>query len=67
MSNHTEELVFKQLQDLKSLEIELQTKWKKLKRAGKHARTSFVSSVRELDTRAQLLEHLLDSPNQRAT
>jgi hypothetical protein len=64
MSSRKEELVVKELQELKSLEIELQTKWKRLKRAGKGVGASFVSSLRELQTRTQQLERLLDSPQQ---
>jgi hypothetical protein len=65
MSSHKEELVVKQLQELKSLETELHTKWKRLKGAGTGMRASFVSSLRELQTRTQQLELLLDSSQQR--
>ena len=66
MSNHKEELVVKELQELNRLETELQTKWKRLKRAGTGMRASFVSSLRELQTRTQQLEQLLDSSQQQA-
>lgn len=66
MSNHNEELVVKELEELKSLESELQMKWRRLKRAGGGMRASFVSSLLELQTRTQQLERLLDSPGQRA-
>lgn len=62
MSSHKEILVVRELQELMSLETELQMKWKKLKRAGKGVRASFVSSLLELQTRAHQLEQLLDSP-----
>ena len=65
MSSPKEELVVKELQELMSLETELQMKWKSLKRAGKGMRASFVSSLRELQTRTQQLERLLDSSQQR--
>jgi hypothetical protein len=65
MSSRKEELVVKELQELKSLEIELQTKWNRLKRAGKGVGASFVSSLRELQMRTQQLERLLDSSQQR--
>jgi hypothetical protein len=60
MSSLIEELVVKELQGLMNLETELQTKWKSLKRAGKGVRASFVTSLRELQTRAQSLEQALD-------
>jgi hypothetical protein len=60
MSSHKEELVVKELQELMSLETELQMKWKRLKRAGKGVHATFVSSLRELQTRAHQLEQLLD-------
>jgi hypothetical protein len=66
MSSHKEVLVVRELQELKNLETQLQTKWKSLRRAGKDVRASFVASLRELQVRAQQLEHVLDSPNQRA-
>jgi hypothetical protein len=66
MSSHKEELVVKELLELKNLEIQLQMKWKRLKRAGKGVRAAFVSSLGELETRAQQLEGLLDSPKPRA-
>jgi hypothetical protein len=62
MSNRKEELVVKELQELNRIESELQTKWKKLGRAGTRMRASFVSSLVELQTRTQQLERLLDSP-----
>jgi hypothetical protein len=62
MSNHKEALVVKELQELKNLETQLQTKWKSLKRAGKDVRVSFIASLQELQTRAQQLEQVLDSP-----
>jgi hypothetical protein len=62
MSNHKEALVVKELQELKNLETQLQTKWKSLKRAGKDVRLSFIASLEELQTRAQQLEQVLDSP-----
>jgi hypothetical protein len=62
MSNHKEALVVKELQELKNLETQLQTKWKSLKRAGKDVRLSFLASLQELQTRAQQLEQVLDSP-----
>jgi hypothetical protein len=65
MSNHKEEFVVKELQELNRLETELQTKWKGLKRAGKGMRASFVSSLIELQTRTQQLERLLDSSQAR--
>jgi hypothetical protein len=61
MSNYKEQMVFKELRELKSLETELQTKWQCLKRAGKDMRASFVLSLQDLQTRAQQLEQLLDS------
>jgi hypothetical protein len=61
MSNHREALVVKELQELRSLESELQMKWKRLKRAGTGMHASFVSSLRELQTRTHQLELLLDS------
>jgi hypothetical protein len=61
MSSHKELLVVRELTDLMSLETELQRKWKSLKRSGKGVRASFVSSLLELQTRAQQLEQLLDS------
>jgi hypothetical protein len=61
MSSHKEQMVVRELTDLMSLETELQRKWKSLKRAGKGVRASFVSSLLELQTRAQQLEQLLDS------
>jgi hypothetical protein len=66
MSSHKELIVVRELQELMSLETELQMKWKRLKRAGKDVRASFVSSLLELQTRAQELEQLLDSPQQPA-
>jgi hypothetical protein len=66
MSSHKEELVVKELQELRSLETHLQTKWKRLKSAGKDARASFVQSLVELQTRTQQLERVLDSVGQRA-
>jgi hypothetical protein len=66
MSIHKEALVVKELQELKSLETQLQTKWKGLKRAGKGARAAFVQSLLELQTRARQLERVLDSPRQMA-
>ncbi len=64
MSSHKEIMVVKELQQLMSMETELQMKWKGLKRAGKGVRASFVSSLLELQTRAQQLERLLDSNQQ---
>lgn len=64
MSRHKEELVVRELQELKSLEEDLQMKWKRLKRAGKGVRASFVSSLRDLQIRAHELERLLDSGRQ---
>ena len=61
MSSRKEELVVKELQELRSLETELQMKWRRLKRAGKGVRASFVSSLRELQTRTQQLELLLEA------
>ncbi len=61
MSSHNEEMVVKELQGLRSLETELQMKWKRLTRAGKGVRASFVSSLRELQVRTQQVERLLDS------
>ena len=66
MSIHNEELVVKELQDLMSLETELQRKWKGLKRAGKGVRASFVTSLQELQIRAQQLEQMLDGSAERA-
>jgi hypothetical protein len=66
MSNRNEELVVKELLELKSLETQLHKKWTRLKRAGKGVRVSFVSSLYELQTRAHQLDQLLDSPKQRA-
>jgi hypothetical protein len=66
MSSHNEKLVVKELGELKSLESELQMKWKGLKLAGTGMRASFVSSLRELQTRTQELERLLDSSQQQA-
>jgi hypothetical protein len=66
MSNHKEEFVVKELQELNRLESELQTKWKRLRRAGSGMRASFVSSLLELQTRTHQLERLLDSSQQRA-
>jgi hypothetical protein len=60
MSSRKEELVVKELQELMNLETQLQTKWRSLKRAGKGGRASFVASLRELQTRAQNLEQVLD-------
>jgi hypothetical protein len=60
MSNHKEAFVVRELQELNRLEVELQAKWKKLKRAGTGMRASFVSSLRELQTRTQQLEQVLD-------
>lgn len=65
MSRHKEELVVKELQELKSLEDELQMKWKRLKGAGKGVGASFVSALRDLQIRAHELERLLDSGQQR--
>jgi hypothetical protein len=65
MSSRKEELVVKELQELRSLETELHMKWRRLKRAGKGVQASFVSSLRELQTRTQQLELLLDSSQQR--
>jgi hypothetical protein len=65
MSSRKEELVVKELQELRNLESQLQMKWRRLKRAGKGVRTSFVLSLRELQMRAQQLERLLDSSQQR--
>ncbi len=64
MSRHKEELVVRELRELKSLEEELQTKWNRLKRAGKGVHASFVSSLRDLQIRAHELERLLDSGQQ---
>jgi hypothetical protein len=61
MSNRKEEFVVKELQELNRLETELQTRWKRLKRAGTGMRASFVSSLIELQTRTHQLERLLDS------
>jgi hypothetical protein len=66
MSSHREDIVVRELQELKNLETQLQMKWKSLKRAGKDVRASFVASLLELQTRAQELEQALDSPTQRA-
>lgn len=66
MSSHKEQLVVRELTELMSLETELQMKWKGLKRAGKGVRASFVSSLLELQARAQQLEQILDSSQQRA-
>lgn len=66
MSSRKEILVVKELQELKSLETQLQTKWKSLKRAGKRARAAFVQSLAELQTRAHELERVLDSAGQPA-
>jgi hypothetical protein len=66
MSNRKEEFVVKELQELNRLETELQTRWKKLKRAGTGMRASFVSSLIELQTRTHQLERVLDSSQQRA-
>ena len=65
MSRHNEELVVKELQELRSLEGDLQMKWTVLKRAGKGAHASFVASLRELQARTQQVERLLDSNQQR--
>lgn len=64
MSSLNEELVVKELQELRSLECELQAKWSGLKRAGNGVRASFVSSLGELQTRTQRLEQLLESCQQ---
>jgi hypothetical protein len=66
MSSHKEELVVKELLELKNLEIQLQMRWKGLKGEGKGVRAAFVSSLGELVARAQQLEGLLDSPTPRA-
>jgi hypothetical protein len=66
MSNHKEVFIVQELRELNRLETELQMKWKRLKRAGAGMRASFVSSLRELQTRTQQLEQLLDSSQQRA-
>ena len=66
MSSHKEQLVVRELQELMSLESELQMKWKRLKRAGKGVRASFVSSLRELQLRTHELERLLDSSQQQS-
>jgi hypothetical protein len=65
MSSHKEELVVRELQELKILETQLQKKWKSLKGAGKGVRASFVASLRELQMRAHQLERVMDSPSQR--
>jgi hypothetical protein len=66
MSSQREEFVVKELQELRNLETQLQTKRKRLNHAGKGVRTSFVSSLRELQSRTQQLEQILDSPTRRA-
>lgn len=66
MSNRKEVFVVKELQELNRLESELQTKWKRLKRAGTGVRSSFLSSLLELQTRALELERMLDSNTQGA-
>jgi hypothetical protein len=66
MSIHKATIVVKELQELKSLETQLQMKWKSLKRAGKSARASFIESLVELQTRTHQLERVLESAEQRA-
>jgi hypothetical protein len=65
MLSHTEKLVFEELKELKNLEIQLQMKWNCLTRAGKDVRSSFISSLYELEMRAQQLDRTLDSHKQR--
>jgi hypothetical protein len=59
MSNPKEAFVVKELQEIRSLETELQMKWTRMKRAGKGIRATFVSSLRELQTRTQRLEQIM--------
>jgi hypothetical protein len=66
MSSQKEEFVIKELQELRNLETQLQTKRKRLHHAGEGVRTSFVFSLRELQSRTQQLEQLLGSPKRRA-
>jgi hypothetical protein len=66
MSSEKEEFVVKELQELRNLETQLQTKRKRLNHAGTGVRISFVSSLRELQARTLQLEQFLDSPRLRA-
>jgi hypothetical protein len=66
MSSQKEEFVVKELQELRNLETQLQMKRKRLHRAGEGVQVSFVSSLRELQSRTQQLEQLPDSPKRRA-
>jgi hypothetical protein len=50
MSSHKDELVIKGLLELRGIEMQLQSKWKSLKRSCKQVRTSFISACASLNT-----------------
>jgi hypothetical protein len=60
MSNHHEQIIVKELEEIKALESRLQRSWKTLGRAGEKVQKSFISSLNELKTRTRRLESLLD-------
>jgi hypothetical protein len=62
MSNHHEQIIVKELQEIRALESRLQRSWKTLGRAGEKVQRSFISSLDELKTRTRRLESLLLDP-----
>jgi hypothetical protein len=61
MSHHEEDQVIRELLELRSIEEQLHSKWKRLGRSRKDVRASFISAMRELESRAEQLERVLDS------
>jgi hypothetical protein len=60
MSNHREQIIVRELEEIRALESRLQRSWKTLWRAGEKVQRSFISSLNELKTRTRRLENMLD-------
>ena len=61
MSNQREQRVLNEIEEIRNLEWYLRLKWTQLNGAGTDERSSFLSSVRELDRRTAQLEQLLSA------